>query len=117
MQKTTRNIARRFTPRQWEVISAVKAAARHVLPDADIILYGSRARGTAGPESDWDFLILTDETVTVALEETMRKAMDALSLEIAEVISAFLENRQTWKTPLLKATPYHQAIEQEGIAV
>jgi len=108
---------KQLTGRTAEIAQLVKQTARAILPDAEVILYGSRARGTEGPESDWDFLIITDATVNVALEESMREAMDALSLDLAEVISAFLENRHTWMTPLEKATPYHQAVEREGIAV
>ena len=35
-------------------------AVKKIEPSAEIILYGSRARGNAEPESDYDFLILTD---------------------------------------------------------
>jgi len=108
---------KRLTGRTAEIAQLVKKTAQAILPDVEVILYGSRARGTAGPESDWDFLILTDATTTVALEETMREAMDALSLDLAEVISAFIENRHTWMTPFEKSTPYHRAVERDGIAV
>ncbi len=40
------------------LLERVKTAIQDVVPDAEIILYGSRARGTAHPDSDWDFLIL-----------------------------------------------------------
>ena len=103
--------------RELEIASQVKTIARSILSDADVILYGSRARGDERADSDWDFLILTDEQVTVALEEKVRRAMDTLSLDLDVVISAFVENRQYWSTPLAKASPYHQVIEREGIAV
>ncbi|HHW11119.1 MAG TPA: nucleotidyltransferase domain-containing protein [Firmicutes bacterium] len=32
-------------------------------PDADILLFGSRARGDATADSDWDFLILVNGKV------------------------------------------------------
>jgi len=35
---------------------------------AEIILYGSRSRGDATLESDYDLLILTDGEVTLSLE-------------------------------------------------
>ena len=41
-----------------ELLERVKQTIHEIEPDADIILYGSRARGDAHPESDWDFLIL-----------------------------------------------------------
>ena len=33
---------------------------------ADILLFGSRARGDAGVESDWDFLVLTENDISFA---------------------------------------------------
>jgi predicted nucleotidyltransferase len=41
-----------------ELLERVKQAVHEVEPEADIVLYGSRARGDAHAESDWDFLIL-----------------------------------------------------------
>ncbi|MBS1250425.1 MAG: hypothetical protein MAG431_02019 [Chloroflexi bacterium] len=40
------------------LLKQVKMTVRDLSPAAEIILYGSRARGTAKADSDWDFLIL-----------------------------------------------------------
>jgi predicted nucleotidyltransferase len=108
---------KQLTGRQLEIVRLVKQTAQAILPDAEVILYGSRARGDYQLESDWDFIILTDEPVTVRLEETIRRLMDNLSLDLDVVISAFIENRQYWSTAVAQASPYHQAVEREGVAV
>lgn len=46
-----------------ELLDRVQKIIRQVEPEADIILYGSRARGDARHDSDWDFLILLDGEV------------------------------------------------------
>ena len=40
--------------------SGLRQVVREVEPDGEIILHGSRSRGDAVSESDWDLLILVD---------------------------------------------------------
>lgn len=42
---------------------------REIDPSAEVILYGSRARGDAEPESDYDLLVLIDRDVTLEKED------------------------------------------------
>jgi len=42
------------------IAEAAAAAVRRHTPDAEVILFGSRAAGTAGAESDFDFLVIAD---------------------------------------------------------
>ncbi len=44
------------------VIQKIQEVARQVLPPgSELYLYGSRARGDARPDSDWDLLVLLDK--------------------------------------------------------
>ena len=43
------------------MIERIKASVREIDPEARIYLYGSRVRGTAREDSDWDVLILVDK--------------------------------------------------------
>ena len=55
-----------------KVIAAIKAKAKEILPQgSEITLFGSRARNTAREDSDWDILILTNDTS--GKEETFNK--------------------------------------------
>ncbi|MCR4826365.1 MAG: nucleotidyltransferase domain-containing protein, partial [Bacteroidales bacterium] len=40
---------------------SIKANVLEVNPNAEVWLYGSRARGTAREDSDWDVLVLTPD--------------------------------------------------------
>lgn len=55
-----------------KLIAYVKEAIYAVSPYAKIILFGSRSRGDYREESDWDFLILTDEEATEELKRKIR---------------------------------------------
>lgn len=43
----------------WELVSRFKDAVQRVYPDAHVLLFGSRARGESGPDSNYDFLIIS----------------------------------------------------------
>ena len=86
-------------------------------PTAEIILYGSQARGQAQPESDVDLLVLLDEEVPV---ETKRHIHDLLyDIALAEdvVISSIIKSNRKWNLPISKATPLYEIIQEEGIKV
>ena len=59
--------------------------------------------------------VLTDTAVTFELERRIWHRLDALSLEVAEVISAMVYNRQDWQNPLMAVTPYFANVTREGI--
>ena len=44
-----------------EILQSIKVILHSVAPDGKVILFGSRARGDAREDSDWDLLILLDK--------------------------------------------------------
>ena len=44
-----------------KLLQLIKRKVLEINPNAQILLYGSRARGTEHTESDWDLLILLDK--------------------------------------------------------
>lgn len=51
---------------QIDVINKIKEVAAVVFPNKEgiVLLYGSRARGDNNKNSDWDLLIITQETIS-----------------------------------------------------
>jgi predicted nucleotidyltransferase len=100
-----------------ELLKHVKQTIYEIEPDADIILYGSRARGDTHPESDWDFLILLDGVVDDARTDAIRHRLYDLEWDYGEVLSAIVRSRQEWNTPLQQVTPFSKVVHEQGILI
>jgi predicted nucleotidyltransferase len=98
-----------------ELIKKIREAVHEVEPDADIILYGSRSRGDAHPESDWDFLILVDGSINDQRTDRIRHRLYEIEWDSGEVISSIVRSREEWNSDLYQAVPFHQRVLQEGM--
>lgn len=100
---------------QQELLDRVKQTVRQVEPEADIILYGSRARGDARDDSDWDFFILLDGEVGDDRTDKVRHKLYQLEWECDEVLCSIVRSRQDWETPLYQGMVFYKAVQREGI--
>lgn len=100
-----------------ELIQAVKAIVLRFDPNAQVILYGSRARGDAQPDSDWDFLVLIEREKTQVIDRDIHDALLALELEVGEVLSVIVRTKSQRDESLMRATPFHRFVTAEGIHV
>ena len=82
-----------------------------------VILFGSRARGDAENDSDWDFLVLTQETDTELLADKLRKIMlREVELKHNVAISLIVKNAETWQSEYA-VTNIYESITEEGIEI
>lgn len=99
------------------VCKRVKSSVRAIEPRAEIILYGSRARGDAEPDSDWDFLVLLEGEVDPIRKTTLWHRLWDLERDLEQVICPLVRSREEWESPLRQAMPLHRNIEREGIVL
>ena len=97
------------------LIKKIKQTVHDVEPGANIILYGSRSRGDASPESDWDLLILVDGPVDDIRTDRIRHRLYEIEWETGEVISSIVRNQQEWNSDLYQTIPFHQRVLEEGV--
>src|SRR5262249_57606937 len=98
-QHTMTDHSRAFLYRIREAIHDVEPAAR-------VILYGSRARGDAQPDSDWDILVLLDGPLEPQRTAAIRHRIFHLELEAATFLVAWCLAMEPWTTPLPPPFPF-----------
>jgi uncharacterized protein len=98
------------------VLSRIKASVKEIDPKAEVILYGSRARGDEQPDSDWDLLILVNSKADLNYEMVFRHKLFELELELEESFSVTVHNKNEWKLKYW-VTPLYQNITREGVMI
>jgi len=96
-----------------QVLKIVKNAVHKVDDRAEVILFGSRARGDYHKESDWDFLILLDKEESEKIKDEIRKNLFYSELETNEIFGTIMHNKEEWEK--YEITPLYQFIQKEGI--
>jgi len=100
---------------QGILLRRVAKAVREVSPQVRVILYGSRARGDARPDSDYDLLVLTEDAGTLAVEEAIRTRLYPIELETGAVLTVMAYNTADWASPVFRAMPFHEHVERDGV--
>jgi predicted nucleotidyltransferase len=98
------------------VVGMIKEKVRQIDPDAEVILFGSRARGEARPDSDWDILILVDDEATFERERYFRHQLFNLELTLGEAFSVFIFNKSDWNLKY-RNTDFYRNVINEGLSV
>lgn len=98
------------------IATRIRNEIKRVDPEAKVILFGSRARGDAKKDSDWDLLILINDQNIREKESLFRDKIYDLELETGEIISMFVYNKKDWNSRH-KITPLYKSIKKEGIVL
>ena len=101
-----------------EFLQAVKRSVQEIDPQAEVWLFGSRARGDARPDSDWDFLVLTEKSVNRPFKYQLRDHLFELSLceEEIRVIGSIIHSKNEWES-VHSITPLYRNIKRDGIRI
>jgi len=99
-----------------KILSMIRDTIREAEPNAQIILYGSRARGDAREDSDWDVLAIVDKPrLSLSDRSRLQYPIWDKGLDMGEEINVFSYTRKQWE----QAPPsmFKHNVMTEGIAL
>lgn len=103
--------------RKQHIIQLIRQKVNELDNTAEVILYGSRARGDNKRDSDWDVMILLNrKDVDKRVEQVFRHHLLDIELEIGVPISVFVYSKSDWEGKY-SITPLFKSIKKEGILI
>jgi len=102
-----------------ERLSVMQAAKslKLELPVSKVILFGSKARGTATEQSDIDLLILTSCPVNSRLRSIVSERLSELNIENDVVLSSVVVYEKEWLDGLIHYMPIYSEVQRDGYEV
>jgi len=98
-----------------DIPKLAKAKIKQVDPTAEVYLFGSRARQDHKKDSDWDFLILTENEVNQNLKNQITDELFEIELETGQGLSSIIQNKIEWRE--LNITPVYRNISKDSIRI
>jgi predicted nucleotidyltransferase len=101
----------------WRLAERLKCSLlEHNIPLYQLIVFGSRARGDAGPESDLDVLVLV-EHVDAAIRKTISHCAWEIGFTTGVLIQTVVMTREEAEHGPEQSSLLMLAVKEEGISV
>lgn len=100
---------------QKEFLEEIKQVVLSFDDKAEVILYGSRARGDYREDSDWDVLILTSRKLDVNEEDDLRGSIYSVELKYLQPISTMIYDKETWED--WEVMPLYRSVTKDGVRI
>lgn len=87
------------------------------LPVTRLILFGSKARGTAEPDSDIDLLVLTSCPVSNKLRQAISERLADINLQNDVSLTSVVVSERDWSDGLIRYMLIHDEVERDGCEI
>lgn len=104
-------------PKDHEVLRRLKHSIEGSVRLSEMILFGSRARGDAEPDSDMDILVILDESVSKQSRKIVSDNAWEVGFEAGIVVVPIVVSRESWENGPEQASLLAQAVREEGVSI
>lgn len=104
----------RLTTEERKSLQEISQVLKSRLPVSRVILFGSKARGDAAPDSDMDLLVLTSCPVTGKLRDEISESLADINLRDDIVMSSISVSEEEWNNGLIHYAAIHREVERDG---
>ena len=83
---------------EQQILIAIKSQIKEIIPESEVILFGSRVNNTAHEESDWDILVVTNNNADrKKTKQAIHDKIFPLSVAIGSFINILLLTASDWR--------------------
>jgi len=101
---------------QAQVIQRITELGKQILPEgASLWLYGSRARGDARPDSDYDLLVLIDKDTVSPEVDSAAYDICLMGYDYGVEINPHIYPKRKWMAQTF--SPFYKNVEQDKIVL
>jgi predicted nucleotidyltransferase len=101
-------------PNELEALKKLREALTRDFRLIELRLFGSKARGDSGPESDVDVLIILSE-YDWRIRHKVHRLCFEIGLEHDVVLCPILYSQHEFASDVTRTTPFYQNVQREGI--
>jgi predicted nucleotidyltransferase len=105
----------RLKPNERAAIEAAAAVLREKLPVAQLILFGSKARGDAHDDSDIDLLVLTTRALSWDEQKQVIALLSPVQLEYDVLFGTIEIPEDEWYHGIYQVLPLRTEVERDGV--
>lgn len=109
--------AQYLTENEKTALAEIKRRVSGLFDVREYVLFGSKARGDAEPDSDIDLLIVTERALSWKEKERITHEMLDVNLPYDTNFAATVVDARTWDSALWRIVPLHRNVTKEGVVV
>lgn len=99
-----------------DILKEIKEKVLLVEPEAEVYLFGSRARNDYKEDSDWDLLILLPGNFDESRRLNIIGALLDLEIKYNIIFNRIIHSKNFWETNhLLKQSPFYENVQRDAV--